>query len=182
LRVRIQQQPPGTIEGIALDQFQSGLVYDIPRHLATVFLEEGWAEPCSDVDEVRGVRRPNSLGALVLVVDDHTDCREITATLLARDGYQVIEAPDGRDAMASLCEHVPDLVLLDLNMPVMDGWEFRAEQQQLLNSQLASIPVVLVTAAPDARDHAATLKAVGVVEKPFAPKQLLEAVKLALRH
>jgi len=84
--------------------------------------------------------------------------------------------------MASLCEHVPDLVLLDLNMPVMDGWEFRAEQQQLLNSQLASIPVVLVTAAPDARDHAATLKAVGVVEKPFAPKQLLEAVKLALRH
>jgi len=180
MRLRIQQQPTGTIDGIVLDQFQSGLVDDIPAHLATVFLAEGWAEPCSDVDDAPGVRRPKN--ALVLVVDDHTDCREITATLLEREGYHVIEALDGRDAMASLCQHVPDLVLLDLNMPVMDGWAFRAEQQHLPNSHLASIPVVLVTAAPDARDHAATLKAVGLIEKPFAPDELLQAVKLALRH
>jgi len=73
-------------------------------------------------------------------------------------------------------------VILDLNMPVMDGWQFRAEQQRLPDGHLATIPVLLVTGADDAPDHAVRLKAVGLVKKPFDPDQLLEAVQQALSN
>ena len=179
MRLRIQQQPTGTIDGIVLDQFQSGLVYDIPAHLATVFLAEGWAEPCSDVDDAPGVRRPKN--ALVLVVDDHTDCREITATLLEREGYHVIEALDGRDAMASLCQHVPDLVLLDLNMPEPDGYEVLRRLK--LNPLHQHIPVVILTASDmgeSAQQRVLTLGAVRYLEKPIASGDLLAEIERIL--
>ena len=180
MRLRICGQPTGTIDGIALNHFRPGLVYDIRTPLAAVFLAEGWGEPCSDPDE--GPRPPNRLASLVLVVDDHTDMRQLTADVLAGNGYDVIEALDGRDGIASLCQNVPDLVILDLNMPVMDGWQFCAEQQRLPDGHLATIPVLLVTGADDAPDHAVTLKAVGLVKKPFDPDQLLEAVQQALSN
>jgi CheY-like chemotaxis protein len=183
MRLRICGQPTGTIDGIPLDHFHPGLVYDISTQLAAVFLAEGWGEPCSDTDEGRRAPRPpNRLAALVLVVDDHTDVRQLTADVLGCNGYDVIEALDGRDGIASLCQNAPDLVILDLNMPVMDGWQFRAEQQRLPDGHLATIPVLLVTGADDAPDHAVTLKAVGLVKKPFDPDQLLEAVQQALSN
>ena len=183
MRLRICGQPTGTIDGIPLDHFHPGLVYDISTQLAAVFLAEGWGEPCSDSDEGRrAMRPPNRLAALVLVVDDHTDVRQLTADVLACNGYDVIEALDGRDGIASLCQNAPDLVILDLNMPVMDGWQFRAEQQRLPDGHLATIPVLLVTGADDAPDHAVRLKAVGLVKKPFDPDQLLEAVQQALSN
>jgi CheY-like chemotaxis protein len=183
MRLRICRQPTGTIDGITLEHFRPGLVYDIGTQLAAIFLAEGWAEPYGQRDEGRrAIRYPNRLAALVLVVDDHTDLRKLTASVLACNGYDVIEALDGRDAIASLCKHAPDLVILDLNMPVMNGWQFLAEQQRLPDGHLATIPVLLVTGADDARDHAVTLKAVGLVKKPFDPEQLLEAVQQALRH
>ena len=80
-----------------------------------------------------------------------------------------------------LCEHHPDLVLLDLNMPVMDGWQFRAAQARLMQSDLVNIPVLLLTGADGAREHASMLNAIGLVEKPFHPDQLLDAVRTALR-
>ena len=118
--------------------------------------------------------------ALVLVVDDQTELRALTSSFLKLNGYDVIEAPDGRMAIAALCQHAPDLVILDLNMPVMDGWQFRAEQQRLANERLAEIPVLLLTGADGVQDHTASLKAVGFVQKPFDSKQLLEAVEEAL--
>ena len=132
----------------------------------------------------KGVPIPSSgeVSALVLVVDDDTDLRRLTATVLSCNGYRVVEAPDGREAMGRLVAHTPDLIVLDLNMPVMDGWEFRAEQQQLANDQLAAIPVLLVTGADGADAHAARLKAVGMVKKPFDPEQLLGAIRMALQH
>src|SRR6188472_1640295 len=101
MRLRICGQPTGTIDGIALNHFRPGLVYDISMQLAAVFLAEGWGEPCSDSDEGRRARPPNRLAALVLVVDDHTDVRQLTADVLACNGYDVIEALDGRDGIAS---------------------------------------------------------------------------------
>jgi len=62
----------------------------------------------------------------------------------------------------------------------MDGWQFRAEQQRLPDRRLADIPVLLVTGADVTIDHAATLKAVGLVQKPFYPERLLDAVRKAL--
>jgi CheY-like chemotaxis protein len=184
VRLRICRQPTGVIDGIPLEKFRAGIVYDVATQLANVFLAEGWAEP---VEELAAERQPTKppegrISALVLVVDDDTDLRRLTASVLSCNGYGVIEAQHGRDAIAQLTQSTPDLVVLDLNMPVMDGWEFRAEQQRLPDGRLAAIPVLLLTSADGARTHAATLKAVGLVEKPFDPDRLLGAIKTALQH
>lgn len=117
----------------------------------------------------------------MLVVDDQPDLRELVAQLLQSNGYNVVLAQHGREALERLCEHCPDLVLLDLNMPVMDGWEFRVEQRRLVAPDLVNIPVLILTGADNADVHAATLEAVGVIEKPFDPDRLLHAVRTALR-
>jgi CheY-like chemotaxis protein len=180
MRVRICRQPAGAIDGISLDQFRAGVVYDVGTQLASVFLAEGWAEPVDERESSPTNQSPARVSALVLIVDDDTDLRKLTASLLACNGYGVIEAQHGRDGMTRLIQDTPDLVVLDLNMPVMDGWEFRAEQQRLRDGRLASIPVLLLTSAEGARAHTATLKAVGLVEKPFDPERLLAALKTAL--
>jgi len=181
MRLRICRQLTGTVDGISLDQFREGLVYDITTQLAAIFLAEGWGEPLSTESPAAPVRPPpNRVAALVLVVDDHTDLRELTATVLSCNGYDVIEAVDGREAITCLCRDAPDLVLLDLNMPVMNGWQFRAEQQRLPDGHLAAIPVLLVTSADEGPDYAAALKAVGFLKKPFDPAELLSAVERAL--
>ena len=180
MRVRICRQPPGAIDGISIEHFRPGLVYDVGTQLASVLLTEGWAEPVEGHDSSQTNGRAKPVAALVLVVDDDTDLRQLTATVLACNGYGVIEARHGREGMARLRQDTPDLVVLDLNMPVMDGWEFCAEQQRLAEERLASVPVLLVTGADDATAHAATLKAVGLVRKPFDPEHLVTAIKTAL--
>ena len=117
----------------------------------------------------------------ILVVDDEPDLRQLTADLLISDGFDVVIAQHGREALERLGDHRPDLVLLDLNMPVMDGWQFRAEQRRLLEPDLVNIPVLILSGAEGADQHAATLEAIGAIEKPFDPDQLLNAVRTALR-
>lgn len=174
MHLRIRQRLTGSIDGVQLDRFRAGVVYEVGTQLANLFFAEGWAEP------VAKDGAPSRNAALVLVVDDDTCVRRFTTRLLTGKGYATAEAGDGREAMARLCEHSPDLVLLDLYMPVMDGWQFRAEQQRLRDRQLAAIPVLLLSGADKAVDHVATLKAVGLVQKPFYPERLLDAVKKAL--
>ena len=84
--------------------------------------------------------------AVILVVDDEDDLRAFTVNLLRAHGYGVLEAQHGEAAIESLCKHAPDLVVLDLNMPIMDGREFCEAQQRLPDPQLAGVPVLLVTA------------------------------------
>jgi len=62
--------------------------------------------------------------ATVLVVDDDPVVRDIIATLLEEDGYQVDTARDGEEGLRRATEHQPDAIILDVNMPVMDGWQF----------------------------------------------------------
>jgi DNA-binding response OmpR family regulator len=124
--------------------------------------------------------RPQHL-ALVLVVDDDSDLRQLTARILVLNGYDVIEAGDGRIGLGCLAESIPDLVILDLHMPVMDGWAFRAEQQDLADRRLADIPILLLTGEEAAADHAHLLHAAGLVQKPYDPEELLIAVNAVLR-
>ena len=180
MHVRICRQPAGAIDGTSVEHFRPGLIYDVGTQLASVFVAEGWAEPV-DGHDGSPINQPASpVPALVLVVDDDSDLRQLTATVLACNGYGVIEARHGREGMARLVQDTPDLVVLDLNMPVMDGWEFCAEQQRLSEGRLASVPVLLVTGADDASAHTGTLKAVGLVRKPFDPEHLVAAIKTAL--
>ena len=118
---------------------------------------------------------------VVLVIDDDPDLRVSIAELLRSHGYRVIEAQHGRDGLDRLNEERPDVILLDLNMPVMDGWEFRAEQQRLVDERLAAVPVLLCTAELDGDKHKEELNASALIEKPLDMDRVLEAVNTAVR-
>ena len=80
----------------------------------------------------------------VLIVEDDDDVREFMELLLATSGYETMSAADGAEALEKMRGRLPCLVLLDLQMPRMDGWEFR--ERQLLDPHLAHVPVVCITA------------------------------------
>jgi CheY-like chemotaxis protein len=119
---------------------------------------------------------------LILVVDDQTDLRQLTAELLSCNGYDVVQAGHGREAIAKLCEHSPDLVVPDLNMPLMNGWQFRAEQLRLPDGHLTAIPVLLLTGEDGAHDQIRTLKAVASSGSHSTAIELLNAIQTALPY
>jgi CheY-like chemotaxis protein len=120
------------------------------------------------------------LHAVVLVVDDDSQVRGLTEAILKSYGYQVVVAADGQEGMQRLSETRPDLIVLDLNMPVMDGWRFCAERQRLTDRSLKAVPVLLLTGEDDAARHVDALRAAGCLEKPVDPDDLLDAVSLAM--
>jgi CheY-like chemotaxis protein len=183
VRLQIRRQPAGPIDGVRVDHFRPGLVYEIDTQLANVFMAEGWAEPVADRDTADpGRPSPRRTAAVVLVVDDEATLRQLTTDVLSCNGYEVVQACHGKDGIAQLREHSPDLVILDLNMPVMDGWQFRAEQLGLPDRNLTAIPVLLLTAEDRSpEDQVAKLNAAGLIHKPFDPDQLLSAIQTALR-
>jgi DNA-binding response OmpR family regulator len=114
----------------------------------------------------------------VLIVDDDSLTRESLSHTLRAEGYAVTEAGDGAAALA--CLHsgppMPQLVILDLMMPIMDGWQFLVERQKLRAE--ASVPVLVVTASRGV--DAPGLRALGaedVIEKPAEPEVVLAAVR-----
>jgi CheY-like chemotaxis protein len=111
----------------------------------------------------------------VLVVDDDPAIRAFVAELLADEGYEVRAATNGRDALAVLASWHPDVILLDLMMPEMDGWAFLASQQ--LSLELVRIPVIVMSASYNLRGGAGRIAAADVVTKPFAIDQLLSKVE-----
>lgn len=115
----------------------------------------------------------------VLVVDDDQSVRAVLAALLCDEGYAVSEAENGADALRVLAAWQPQAVLLDLMMPVMDGWQFRAEQ--LRQKDLRHIPVIVVSAARELHAHARDLQASGAIAKPFDLDDVLSQVKRAVR-
>jgi CheY-like chemotaxis protein len=182
LLLRIIKRPSGTFDGVALDHYQVGGVYEVGPQICGVLLLEGWAEPATVEPEPPVVQPPPLADAspLVLVVDDEPMIRKVAELALTGHGYRVRVAPNGKDAIQRLKECPPDIILLDLNMPVMDGWEFRAEQKRLADARLAEIPVLLLTAEDNAAHHAARLQAVGVLKKPFDLGDLLHAVRMVV--
>jgi CheY-like chemotaxis protein len=108
--------------------------------------------------------------ARVMVVDDDLDIQEALAQILEAEGHQVTTAGDGRTALGLLKRHPPDVIVLDLMMPSMNGWEFR--EAQLKDPRLARIPVIVISAAT-LREP---IDAEEFLPKPFEPSQLLELV------
>jgi len=99
----------------------------------------------------------------VLVVEDDDDTREMMTRTLGNDGWKVRQAENGRVALESVAEAVPDLILLDLMMPEMDGFEFIARLRE--NTDWRSIPVVVLTAKDMTPDDQRRLQ--GNVRKVF---------------
>ena len=111
--------------------------------------------------------------AQILVVDDDADIREIVSMMLEDEGYVVFSASHGADALAVLEQKLPNLILLDMRMPVMDGWSFMREYRQ---SALPKVPVVVLTAARDAAVYAQEVSATSYLAKPFRLEDLLQVV------
>jgi CheY-like chemotaxis protein len=111
--------------------------------------------------------------APVLVVDDDAAIRDAVRDVLEGEGILVETATDGADALQKVSRHQPKLVLLDMRMPVMDGWGFASALRELG----MELPVVVMTAAADAKRWAAEIGAVGVVPKPFGIAELVSAVR-----
>jgi CheY-like chemotaxis protein len=107
----------------------------------------------------------------VLVVDDDADIRESLQLLLEDEGYRVRTAADGKQAVAMMADDPPCFVILDLMMPVMDGWEVAGRMHE--DARLDAIPVCVVTATPEW----APSDTVCVLRKPIDVHTLLEVVR-----
>jgi DNA-binding response OmpR family regulator len=110
----------------------------------------------------------------VLVVDDDVSIRGFLAEALTDEGYSVRTASNGREALSILESWRPALILLDLMMPEMDGWEFRVQQRA--RAAVADVPVVVLSATRDLAAKAHVLEAAQVFPKPFDLDTLLGTI------
>ncbi len=110
----------------------------------------------------------------VLVVEDDSDVRGFVTMVLAEEGYVVAEAENGVEALTEVRKERPSLILLDMRLPVMDGWEF---SRRLHDEFGRSIPVVVMTALHDPAVVARQVEARAVLRKPFDIAQLLTMVQ-----
>lgn len=113
----------------------------------------------------------------VLVVDDDADIRESLVELLELEGYAAVGAANGKEALDQLRRRPVAVVLLDLMMPVMDGFEFRREQ--LADPGISGIPIVIVSAGGRCAQAAKELGALGCVQKPLDVPALLRVLRSA---
>ena len=111
----------------------------------------------------------------LLVVDDDATIREMLEMVLESEGYEVVTAPHGEAAFVLLDQISPDVIILDMKMPVMDGWTFAREFHARYDG---GVPILVLTAADDARRRAEEIGANGWIGKPFDVNALLEHVRL----
>ncbi len=125
---------------------------------------------------------PLARGPLALVVDDSITMRRVTQRLLERNGFRVVTAKDGMDAIGSLQDHRPDIILLDVEMPRMDGYEFAKHVRN--NADTATVPIIMITSRVSDKHKARAIE-VGVNDylgKPYQERALLEAVRHQLKQ
>jgi len=113
----------------------------------------------------------------VLVIDDEPPIRLLCRVNLEAEGMDVIEAADGQSGVEMAREEAPDVILLDVMMPVLDGW--RVAEQLLEDNRTVGIPIIFLTARAEFRDRARGLDIGGVdyITKPFNPLELAPLVQ-----
>jgi two-component system, cell cycle response regulator DivK len=113
----------------------------------------------------------------ILMVEDQEDNRQIIRDMLAGTDYEITEAEDGEQALAAIAKQRPDLILMDIQLPVMDG--YTATRQIKADPTLRSIPIIAVTSYALSGEEQ-TARAAGCddyVPKPFSPRQLLAKIR-----
>ncbi|HET6368421.1 MAG TPA: response regulator [Pseudomonadales bacterium] len=123
---------------------------------------------------------PSGVGPLVLLVDDYADNRDMYARYLTFAGYRVDEATNGQEALDKAGQIHPDLIVMDLSLPVMDGWE--ATRRLKANPQTRRIPVLALTghALGDHEREASEAGCDGYVTKPCLPEDLAARINVML--
>jgi two-component system response regulator VicR len=114
----------------------------------------------------------------ILYIEDEKEMLELTRIVLEREGYEMLAAVGGAEGIETVKREKPDLVLLDLMMPDVDGWE--VYRQMKADKEVADIPVIIITARTQSIDKVLGLKVAKVADyitKPFGPSDLINSVK-----
>jgi two-component system response regulator VicR len=117
----------------------------------------------------------------VVYIEDEQEMIDLVRLILSRKGFKVLGANGGRKGLQLVKDQLPDLVLLDLMMPDMDGWE--VYQQMKANEKTRQIPVIVITAKAQSIDKVLGLhiaKVEDYISKPFSPQDLLDSVEKVL--
>lgn len=123
----------------------------------------------------------DSTGKTIVHIEDEPEMVDLVKLILGRKGYRVIGATGGREGLDIVREHVPDLVLLDLMMPDVEGWD--VYQQLRADDALKHIPVIVVTAKAQNIDKVLGLHIAKVddyISKPFSPQELVDSIEKVL--
>jgi two-component system chemotaxis response regulator CheY len=123
---------------------------------------------------------PDPKAATILIIEDYRDTRELLATLLQRCGYNVIEAEDGVEGLLKAGWMYPDLIIMDLSLPEMDGVE--AARRIHAQAKLSRIPIFVVSAylTPEVKADVRSAGCVEIFSKPFDSQKLLERISATL--
>lgn len=134
---------------------------------------EGADDPAATHRTVRMGSSGERASARVLVVDDDPSILDTVSSILAGEGYEVMSAAGGAEALTLTHSWHPTLVLLDMRMPLMDGWAVA----RALHESGSRVPIIVMTAAENARRWADEIGAAGHLAKPFALDDLIECVE-----
>lgn len=150
------------------------VILDLPAMIRADLLSarQRQATPTAETP-ARGAERPTQ----VMVVDDSVTVRKVTSRLLERHGMDVLLAKDGLDAVAQLQDHVPDVILLDIEMPRMDGFEVASFIRH--DERLQNVPIIMITSRTGAK-HRERAMSIGVNEylgKPFQESELMSTIE-----
>jgi DNA-binding response OmpR family regulator len=118
----------------------------------------------------------------VLIIEDHADTRRMVEMFLEFHGIPSVSAENGHAGLLALEKYRPSIILLDLSMPVMDGRQFRAAQQNLANAALAAVPVVVMSAEHNCVLEGEQMGAVEVIEKPIDMDRMVAVVRTHCRQ
>ncbi len=118
---------------------------------------------------------------LILLVDDYQDGREMYADALTFDGFPVVEAASGPEALRLALEWLPDLILMDLSLPGLDGWEVASRLKADQRTQHVPIIALTAHALEGERERAEKAGCNGFIAKPCLPDELLVKVRVFLR-
>jgi chemosensory pili system protein ChpA (sensor histidine kinase/response regulator) len=154
-------------------------------HAAPVLAEGVAAEapaPAAEAVSVVATAAAHGAAAAVMVVDDSLTVRKISGRLLARHGYHVLTAKDGVDALEQLVDVMPDVMLLDIEMPRMDGFELARNIRG--DRRLQHIPIIMITSrtADKHRQHAEEIGVNHYLGKPYDEDDLLACIRQCLEH
>jgi DNA-binding response OmpR family regulator len=121
-----------------------------------------------------------SVGRKILVIDDEPGIIDIVETNLLGEGFEVVSARDGKEGLEKIKSERPELVVLDVMMPEMDGWQVLKEVE--MDPDTAGIPVIMLTAKAADEDYIHGLEegAVEYITKPFFPQELINRIKITL--
>jgi len=150
------------------------LILDLPTLARVDTIPQSIPQPVEVVEEEKPTIKT------IMIVDDSITVRKVTARFLKRQGMEVLTAKDGLDAIAQLQEHIPDLMLLDVEMPRMDGYELATQVRH--RSDLKHLPIIMITSRTGTK-HRDKAKKIGInryLGKPFNETELLENIRALL--